>query len=78
MSLLCRLVTEADKEQQGLDTGKQQRPLTALFGALYTLAKEKINDTPTVAMLALIIDFLMIFTLILMPEYPWKADPHLW
>lgn len=52
--------------------------MTALFGALYTLAKEKINDTAGVAMLAIWVDFLMIFTLILEPEYPWAVNYKLW
>jgi hypothetical protein len=60
------------EDQQG------QSILTALFGALYTLAKEKINDSASIAMLAMWIDFLMIFTLLLMPEYPWKVDYNLW
>lgn len=71
-----RLVSEAEKENS-VD-GQQPGLLTALFGALYTLAKEKINDSANVAMLAIWVDFLMIFTLILMPEYPWKVDPNLW
>jgi hypothetical protein len=29
-------------------------------------------------MLAIWVDFLMIFTLLLMPEYPWEVDPSLW
>lgn len=72
----CRLVSEAEKEN-ALD-GQTPGLLTALFGALYTLAKEKINDSANVAMLAIWVDFLMIFTLILMPEYPWEVDPNLW
>lgn len=73
---ICRLVNEAEKENS-LD-GQGQGLLTALFGALYTLAKEKINDTAQIAMLAIWVDFLMIFTLLLMPEYPWEVDPNLW
>jgi hypothetical protein len=69
-------VNEAEKE--GAMEGQAPGLLTALFGALYTLAKEKINDTPSVAMLAIWVDFLMIFTLLLMPEYPWAVDPTLW
>jgi hypothetical protein len=49
-----------------------------LFGALYTLAKEKINDTASIAMLAIWVDFLFIFTLLLMPEYPWVVDVKSW
>lgn len=67
---------DAEKDQ-GLDN-QGQNLLTALFGALYTLAKEKINDTASIAMLAIWVDFLLIFTLILMPEYPWKVDKYLW
>lgn len=71
-----RIVKDAEKDQ-GLDN-QGQNLLTALFGALYTLAKEKINDTASIAMLAIWVDFLLIFTLILMPEYPWKVDKYLW
>lgn len=72
----CRLVNEAEKEGTIDSAGPSQ--LTALFGALYTLAKEKINDSANIAMLAIWVDFLMIFTLILMPEYPWEVDSNLW
>lgn len=70
------MVNEAEKEQ-GIDNNGHSL-LTALFGALYTLAKEKINDSANVAMLAIWVDFLMIFTLLLMPEYPWLVQPDLW
>lgn len=70
------MVTDAEKEE-GIENGGQNL-LTALFGALYTLAKEKINDSANVALLAITVDFLMIFTLILMPEYPWKVDADSW
>jgi hypothetical protein len=76
LCICCRLVNEAEKEN-ALD-GQAPGLLTALFGALYTLAKEKINDTAQIAMLAIWVDFLMIFTLLLMPEYPWEVDPDLW
>lgn len=69
-------MTDAEREQ-GLDN-QGQSLLTALFGALYTLAKEKINDTASIAMLAIWIDFLLIFTLLLMPEYPWAVNSGLW
>ena len=71
-----RIVKDAEREQ-GLDN-QGQSLLTALFGALYTLAKEKINDTASIAMLAIWVDFLLIFTLLLMPEYPWKVNSDLW
>lgn len=48
----------------------------ALFGALYTLAKEKINDTPRMAYLTIFVDFILIVCLFLFPEYPWAADEH--
>jgi hypothetical protein len=48
----------------------------ALFGALYTLAKEKINDSARMAYLTIFVDFILIFCLFLMPEYPWAADEH--
>jgi hypothetical protein len=48
--------------------------LKALFGALYTLAKEKINDTARIAYVAIAVDFLLIFFLMLLPEYPWALD----
>ncbi|WIA28374.1 hypothetical protein OEZ86_010920 [Tetradesmus obliquus] len=75
-SATTKLVNEAEKEQ-GIDNNGHSL-LTALFGALYTLAKEKINDSANVAMLAIWVDFLMIFTLLLMPEYPWLVQSDLW
>jgi hypothetical protein len=69
-------VNEAEKVNS-VD-GQAPGLLTALFGALYTLAKEKINDTASIAMLAIWVDFLFIFTLLLMPEYPWVVDVKSW
>eukprot|EP00879_Flechtneria_rotunda_P025714 GHRR01027353.1.p1 GENE.GHRR01027353.1~~GHRR01027353.1.p1 ORF type:complete len:302 (+),score=55.01 GHRR01027353.1:224-1129(+) len=72
-----KIVKDAEKEH-GPESGGGQNLLVALFGALYTLAKEKINDTAGVAMFAIWVDFLMIFTLLLMYEYPWKVNPDIW
>jgi hypothetical protein len=55
---------------------QQQQLKKALFGALYTLAKEKINDTARMAYLTIMVDFMLICCLFLMPEYPWAADAH--
>lgn len=48
----------------------------ALFGALYTLAKEKINDSARMAYLAIGVDFILILGLFMMPEFPWSIDAH--
>lgn len=72
----CRMVKDAQKEQ-ALES-QNQTLLTALFGALYTLAKEKISDSARIAMLTIGIDFILIVLLFLMPEFPWAADPKLW
>jgi len=50
--------------------------MKALFGALYTLAKEKMNDSARMAYLTIGVDFILICLLFLMPEYPWAADEH--
>lgn len=55
------------------ELGQQEQFKKALFGALYTLAKEKINDTATIAYIAILVDFFLIFFLFIMPEYPWSA-----
>ena len=70
------MVKDAEKDQV-LDAGGQPL-LTALFGALFTLAKEKINDSAKVAIFSILVDFLLITLLFLMPEYPWAADPGSW
>jgi hypothetical protein len=70
------MVKDAQKEQ-ALES-QNQTLLTALFGALYTLAKEKISDSARIAMLTIGIDFILIVLLFLMPEFPWAADPKLW
>ena len=55
---------------------QNQQMKKALFGALYTLAKEKISDSAKMAYLTIFIDFILICCLFLMPEYPWAANPH--
>jgi len=58
---------------EGLDV--QEQPLmTALFGVLYTLAKEKINDSARIAILNILIDFILIVLLFITPHYPWAAS----
>jgi hypothetical protein len=44
---------------------------TAVFGVLYTLAKEKISESRAVALLSVVVDFLLIGGILLLPEYPW-------
>jgi hypothetical protein len=61
---------EAEELQQ------KEQLMKALFGALYTLAKEKINDSAKMAYLTIFVDFFLICFLFLMPEYPWAADEH--
>ena len=53
---------------------QQEQLKKALFGALYTLAKEKINDTARIAYFSIFVDFILICCLFLMPEYPWAID----
>jgi hypothetical protein len=59
------------KMQAGADSGFMK----ALFGALYTLAKEKVTDSPQVAMVNVIVDFILILVIFLHLEYPWAVDP---
>jgi len=64
----------APGQQQQHDQQQQQRqgPLTtAVFGVLYTLAKEKISDSKAVALASVVVDFLLIGGILLLPEYPW-------
>lgn len=58
------------------DVQQQQQLKKALFGALYTLAKEKINDSARMAYLAIGVDFILILGLFMMPEFPWSIDEH--
>jgi hypothetical protein len=74
-----RLVAKAEKGE-GVEGGPQQPPLLrGLFGTLYTLAKEKINDNLNFALATIGIDFVMVVLLFIVPEYPWALeDDSLW
>ncbi|GAX73194.1 hypothetical protein CEUSTIGMA_g647.t1 [Chlamydomonas eustigma] len=49
--------------------------IKALFGALYTLAKEKFSDSAKVAILNVVVDFALIVVIFLHLEYPWAVNP---
>lgn len=51
---------------------------TALFGVLYTLAKEKINDSASVALFSILIDFVLIVLLFITPHYQWAMNGDEW
>jgi hypothetical protein len=51
---------------------------TALFGVLYTLAKEKINDSAGVALFSILIDFVLILFLFITPHYQWAMNGDEW
>ena len=55
--------------------GDQEGFAKALFGALYTLAKEKFSDSAKVALLNVIVDFVLIVVIFLHLEYPWAVNP---
>jgi len=66
---------EGDGELEGGSSGFK----TGLFGVLYTLAKEKINDSKKVAIITLVVDFLLVAVLFFSPlHFPWAVDPELW
>jgi hypothetical protein len=70
-----RLVAKAEKGE-GVEGGQQQQQplLRGLFGTLYTLAKEKINDNRNFALATIAIDFVMVVLLFIVPEYPWALE----
>jgi hypothetical protein len=62
----------ADPQARQPGSNANGGPLTtAVFGVLYTLAKEKISESRAVALLSLLVDFLLIGGILLLPEYPW-------
>lgn len=67
----CRFVSQAEKGEEVDGKGKQQPMLLALFGTLYTLAKEKYNENVTIALATVFIDFILVTLLFIRPEYPW-------
>lgn len=70
-----RLVAKAEKGEGGEGGQQQQQPLLrGLFGTLYTLAKEKINDSRNFALATIIIDFILVVLLFIVPEYPWALE----
>lgn len=63
-----------DEKGSKLQAGADSGAMKALFGALYTLAKEKVTDSPQVAMVNVIVDFVLILVIFLHLEYPWAVD----
>lgn len=64
---------QAKEHAESLDTGNP--PLkTALFGSLFTLAKEKVSNSARVAIASILIDFVLIVLLFITPHYPWAVD----
>ena len=70
---LRRIVAKAEKGE-GVEAGQQQPLLRGLFGTLYTLAKEKINDNRNFAIATIVIDFVLVVLLFVVPEYPWALE----
>jgi hypothetical protein len=63
------------QQQQQQQQPRQGAFTTAVFGVLYTLAKEKIADSKAVALLSVLVDFFLIGGILLLPEYPWALPP---
>jgi hypothetical protein len=51
---------------------------TALFGVLYTMAKEKFDSSSRLAVLKIILDFIQFFLLVVRPSYGWDIDQSSW
>lgn len=66
---------DAAKPEKLKDNSGQGGLTKALFGALYTLAKEKFSESAQVALLNIVVDFLLILVIFLHLEYPWAVDP---
>jgi hypothetical protein len=77
-SLRCRVFKEADHEGQAEGHEQQDKALTgALFGVLFTLSKEK-NDSKKMAIATILIDFFLLFVLLITPDYPWAIHREAW
>ncbi|KAG2422329.1 hypothetical protein HXX76_016114 [Chlamydomonas incerta] len=75
-SSATKIVDEANKHgDKGDNLNANNGFVVALFGALFTLAKEKISDSWKVAVLTVVVDFLLILAIMLNLEYPWAVDP---
>ncbi|KAG2450719.1 hypothetical protein HYH02_004557 [Chlamydomonas schloesseri] len=57
---------------------QNQTVQAAVFGVLYTLAKEKLDTSKRFAFAKLILDFLQCFILIVNPSYGWAIDTNAW
>ncbi len=59
--------------QEGAPLAHAGLPLPAQ--TLFTLAKEKLNDSARMAVATVIVDFLLILAIFINLEYPWAVDP---
>ncbi|GIL79405.1 hypothetical protein Vretimale_18290 [Volvox reticuliferus] len=76
-SSATKLIQEAEKHGKSVENQNSNNGFTtALFGVLFTLAKEKYSDSWKVAILTVIVDFLLILAIMFNLEYPWAVDPH--
>lgn len=75
---LCRSVKDAEKTAEGVAAEGGCGLKSALFGVLYTLAKEKISDSAAVALANIIIDFVLIVLLFITPHYQWAFRGDEW
>ncbi|GLI64845.1 hypothetical protein VaNZ11_008226 [Volvox africanus] len=57
---------------------QNQTVQAAVFGVLYTLAKEKLDTSKRFAVARLVLDFLQCFILIVNPAYGWSIDTAAW
>ncbi|KXZ48338.1 hypothetical protein GPECTOR_28g744 [Gonium pectorale] len=72
-----RIVKDAQKNGESVENQNANNALlTALFGVLFTLAKEKYSDSWKIAVLTVVVDFFLILAIMLNLEYPWAVDPH--
>lgn len=74
---VCRAINE-EKSKQGEHGGESSNNsgfTTALYGVLYTLAKEKFSDSWKFAVGNVVVDFFLILAIMINLEYPWYTDP---
>ncbi|KAG2487286.1 hypothetical protein HYH03_014127 [Edaphochlamys debaryana] len=75
-SSATKIIDDANKHRDGAENENQNNGFTtALFGVLFTLAKEKYSDSWKIAVLTVVVDFLLILAIMLNLEYPWVVDP---
>jgi hypothetical protein len=76
---IMRHRNEKEKEEDPHAADALSRPvLTALFGVLYTLAKENHSSSSVMALTSIFVDTLLVLVLFMTPEFPWAIKPTQW